>query len=71
MKLKELSALATLLSGIVLCFLSFGLSLPHAVDSSALWYFGQCLLYAGGVFAIKEYVLDEINKKLPPNNEKR
>lgn len=69
--MKELSALGTLLSGIAMCFMSFGLSHPHEVDSSVLWYFGQCLLYAGGVFAIKSYVLDEINKNLPSRDPKK
>lgn len=63
--LKELSALLTLLSGIAMCFLSFALSRNHVVETSALWYFGQCLLYAGGIFAIKGYVLDEIGKNIP------
>ena len=59
-----LSALVTLCSGIALNFLSFALSKEHIVADSALWYFSQCLIYAGGIFSIKEYALGEIRKHL-------
>lgn len=59
-----LSALATLFSGILLSFLSFALNKEHIIDDSVLWYFSQCLLYAGGIFSIKEYALREIRRHL-------
>lgn len=55
MSWRELSALGTLASGVALCFLSFFLGGTHTVDGSVLMYFGQCLLYAGGIFAIGGY----------------
>ncbi len=58
------SALATLFSGILLSFLSFALNKEHIIDDSVLWYFSQCLLYAGGIFSIKEYALREIRRHL-------
>lgn len=59
-----LSALVTLFSGIALSFLSFALSKEHIIDDSVLWYFSQCLLYAGGIFSIREYALKEIRRQL-------
>lgn len=59
-----MSALAVLASGIALSFLSFAVSRQHVLDDSVLWYFSQCLLYAGGIFSIREYAVREIGKQL-------
>ena len=50
------AALATLASGIVMCFLSFFLDERHEIRSSVLWYFGQTLLYAASSFGLATYV---------------
>lgn len=50
------TATASLLSGIGMCFLAFFLSETHHIDVNALWYFGECLVYAGSIFGIKEYI---------------
>ena len=50
------AALATLASGIVMCFLSFFLDEQHEIRSSVLWYFGQTLLYAASSFGLATYV---------------
>ena len=67
MKVRELSALVTLASGIALSFFSFFHS--GDVATNVLFYFGQCLLYAGGIFAIKQYVSDEIARRTRPPSD--
>ena len=47
------SAIAMILSGIVLAFLSF-FSNGDIVDG-VLWYIAQALIYAGGVFGVSLY----------------
>lgn len=65
-KIMIASALVTLLSGIVLSFLSFFLS-HYAINNSVLWYFAQTLMYAGSCFGIGAYISkfkSEINEKI-------
>ena len=60
------SALTTLVSGIVLSFMSFFLSSYH-IDSSVLWYFAQTLMYAGSCFGIGAYIAkfkNEVDEKI-------
>lgn len=64
MTARTLSALVTLASGIAMCFLSFFLGGTHTLDGSVLMYFGQCLLYAGGIFAISDYAKKLIAREL-------
>ena len=54
-KIMIASAIFTLLSGIVLSFLSFFLS-HYAIHNSVLWYFAQALMYAGSCFGIGAYI---------------
>ena len=49
------TAIVTLISGIVMCFLSFFLN-KYVVHDSALWYFGETMSFAGGIFGIGLYV---------------
>lgn len=61
------SACITLLSGIVMSFLSFFLSLDHSIHTSVLWYFAQTLMYTASAFGIYGYVKaqsDKINNLL-------
>ena len=50
------SACVMLASGVIMCFLSFFLDKLHHVDDNVLWYLGQCLVYASGVFGISGFV---------------
>lgn len=50
------SAILMLLSGIVMCFLAFFMEVGEHVADNALWYMGEALIYASGIFGIKEYV---------------
>lgn len=66
-KIMIISALTTLMSGIILSFLSFFLSNIHHIDNSVLWYFAQTLMYTGSCFGIGAYIQrfkSEVNEKI-------
>ena len=48
------TAVALILSGIVLAFLSFFLN-NYDIADGVLWYISQALIYAGGVFGVSIY----------------
>lgn len=70
-------AILALISGIVMCFLSFFLN-NYEIAGSVLGYFGECLVFTSGVFGISIYikskfveagasmkaVLDKLEKKI-------
>ena len=71
---QYITAIVTLFTGIVLCYLSFFLNNYNIADS-VLMYFGQTLIFCSSVFNINIYIntkvkesenriRDEINKKL-------
>ena len=49
------SAIALLLSGVVMAFLSFFLN-NFDVSDSVLWYVSQTLVYAGSIFGVGIYI---------------
>ena len=48
------SAVAMIISGIVLAFLSFFLN-NYDIAEGVLWYISQALIYAGGIFGVSIY----------------
>lgn len=59
-------SLLLICSGAVMSFLGFYTSPVGEISDSVLWYFAQCLIYAGSVFGMKEYVdymIGKINRK--------
>lgn len=56
------TAVVTLASGVVMCFLAFFRSEYQDVPSGALWYFGQTMVYAATIFGFK-LAADEILRK--------
>lgn len=61
------TAVVTLVSGIVLSYISFYLAAEHEISSSVLWYFAQCLMYTASSFGIYGYTkskIEEVNAKL-------
>ena len=58
---QYITAICTLASGVIMCFLSFFLN-KYVVHDSALWYFGETLAFAGSVFGIGIYVNHQIKK---------
>ena len=72
-KIMIFSALITLVSGMVLSFLSFFLSNIHHIDNSVLWYFAQTLMYAGSCFGIGAYIQrfkSEVSEKINETSKK-
>lgn len=51
---QYLTAVAMILSGIVLAFLSFFLN-GYDIAEGVLWYIAQALTYAGGIFGVSIY----------------
>lgn len=56
MSAKTFSACFLLISGVVMAFLSFFTSENGEISDSVLWYFAQCLIYAGSVFGVTAYI---------------
>lgn len=52
--IQYVSAIAMIVSGIVLAFLSFFLN-NHDIESGVLMYVGEALIYAGGIFGVSLY----------------
>ena len=53
------TAIFTLLSGIVLCFLSFFFN-KYDIESGVLMYFGQTLVFCGAIFGINLFIKTKI-----------
>ena len=68
MDVKNFSALFLLASGVVLAFLSFFTSENGEISDSVLWYFAQCLIYAGSVFGLKSYIYYVVHEKYKKDN---
>lgn len=50
------SALAMLLSGVALSIAGFIVPPVGEISDSVLWFFAQCLIYAGSIFGVSIYV---------------
>ena len=55
------AAIGTLISGILICFLSFFYN-GGTIHESALWYFGESCIFAGGIFGVSLYIRGEVSK---------
>ena len=66
---KNFSALFLLFSGVTMAFLSFFTSDDGEISNSVLWYFAQCLVYAGSVFGLKIYIDYAIREKNKANSD--
>lgn len=62
------TAILMLTTGIVLCFLSFFLTIEHKIDSSILWYVAQTIVYASSIFGFSAYVNYKLDKYLKQKN---
>ena len=54
------SAVAMIISAIVLAFLSF--FTIKAIEASILWYVAQALAYAGGIFGVSIYIKSKLGE---------
>ncbi len=55
------TAISFLITGIILCFLSFFLN-QYEVDRGSLWYLGQSVAFCAAVFGINLLVKNEMLK---------
>jgi hypothetical protein len=67
MKYKEsfklISAAFMLVMGVTLCFCAFWTAPVGEIHDSVLWYFAQCLIYAGSALGI-DLIIDERIRKM-------
>lgn len=61
-KIQYVTAVMTLASGIVMCYLAFFMGDGNDIPNGALWYFGQTLVYAATIFGFKLAVDQIINR---------
>lgn len=60
-KIQYTTAVGFLITGIILCFLSFFLN-EYSVDQGSLWYLGQSVAFCAAVFGINLLVKNEMMK---------
>lgn len=60
--IQYVTAVVTLASGVVMCFIAYFNSKNQDVPSGALWYFGQTMVYAATIFGFK-LAADEILRR--------
>ncbi len=61
------SAIAMLVAGVGLTIAGFIVPPVGEISDSVLWFFAQCLIYAGSIFGVSVYVqhkFTEINDKI-------
>ena len=71
MSIQTWSAVAMLGAGSLMAFISLFLPPVGDISTGALWYCGQCFLYAGGIMGIAGYTknkVDEIKEELKANS---
>ena len=67
------SAIAMLLFGVILVYISYFTSLAHDVTDNVLWYFAQSLVYAGSIFGVTIAIdakFEKLKNKLLNHNKK-
>jgi hypothetical protein len=60
-KIQYTTAVGFLLTGIILCFLSFFLN-EYDIDRGSLWYLGQSVAFCAAVFSVNLVVKNEMFK---------
>ena len=55
------TAVGMLMSGVGLSVAGFIVEPTGQIHESVLWFFAQCLMYAGGIFGIGVYVTTKFN----------
>ena len=71
-KYQVYSALAMLLAGVALSVAGFMVPPVGEISDSVLWFFAQCLIYAGSIFGVSIYVQSKFTElKEEMSNRKR
>lgn len=60
-KVQYTTAIGFLITGIILCFMSFFLN-EYEIDNGSLWYLGQSVAFLSAVFCVNLVVKNEIFK---------
>ena len=60
---KILTAIFMLIMGVALCWCAFWVDPVGQIHESVLWYFAQCLIYAGSAIGI-DVIIDERIKRM-------
>lgn len=63
--IKEWTAVALLLCGVILAFVSLLMPPPGEIHESVLYIFAQILIYAGSIFGIDAYIRKSLSPTLP------
>lgn len=58
------TAVGMLVSGVGLSIAGFLVEPLGIIHDSVLWFFAQCLLYAGSIFGVSIYVTGKVNKAI-------
>lgn len=61
-KYQVYSALAMLLAGVALSVAGFLVPPVGEISDSVLWFFAQCLIYAGSIFGVSIYVQSKFSE---------
>ena len=56
------SAVGMLAAGVALSVAGFCVPPVGEISDSVLWFFAQCLLYAGSIFSVTAYVQDKVDE---------
>lgn len=58
------TAVGMLIAGVGLSVAGFLVEPLGIIHDSVLWFFAQCLLYAGSIFGVSIYVTGKVNKAI-------
>lgn len=58
------TAVGMLMAGVGLSAAGFFVAPVGAIHDSVLWFFAQCLIYAGSIFGVSIYVTSKVNKAI-------
>lgn len=58
------TAVGMLMAGAGLSTAGFFVAPVGAIHDSVLWFFAQCLIYAGSIFGVSIYVTGKVNKAI-------
>lgn len=61
-KYQVYSALSMLLAGVALSVAGFLVPPVGEISDSVLWFFAQCLIYAGSIFGVSIYVQSKFSE---------
>lgn len=60
-KVQYITSIGFLITGVVICFLSFFLN-EYEIDNGSLWYLGQSVAFCAAVFSVNLVVKNEMFK---------